>query len=130
MTRENPTPGEGHNAKIRKEIIASVCRDLTTLNAKKDEIAAEISDIKKTRIKDGLGMKISDFNVAMRLYNLEEDTRDEFLSTVRETFDALGVGDQLDWLEADKRLIKANTEPDDAAGEKAAAEAGPVGAAA
>ncbi len=130
MTRENPTPGEGHNAKLRKEIIAGVCRQLADLNAKKDGISAEIRTIKQKRIKGDLDMKISDFNFAMRLYDLEGDNRDELLSTIQETFDALGVGEQLDFITAAEKTTKARNPEDSEDGQAEAPAAGPVQAAA
>src|SRR3546814_10647644 len=57
-------------------------------------------ELKQTRIKGDLGMKIADFNAAYRLYKLEDDDRDTFLDAIRETFEALGIGQQLDWLKA------------------------------
>jgi hypothetical protein len=35
-----------------------------------------------------------------RLFNLEDDGRTTFLKTLRETFDALGYGEQLNFLDA------------------------------
>jgi len=102
----------GHNIKARAEIIQEVCRKVSELEAKRKQIGADISELKNKRIKGDLSMKIGDFNIAYRLYNLEGDARDELLDTVRETFNALGVGEQLDWLQASERAdSRAATPP-------------------
>jgi len=124
--KSTKTEGAGHNSGARSQTIQDVCRRLTALESERKAISDDIRSLKQTEIKGNLGMKISDFNVALRLYQLEGDDRDELLSTVRETFEALGIGEQLDWLKADERSRSRTTEPVDEAGEKAAADAGPV----
>ena len=106
----------GHNAQIRKRIINDVVREIANLEAKRKEISEEIRTIKQKKIKGDLDMKIADFNAVMRLYSLESEDRDKYLSTLQETFDALGVGDQLDFIAAAERASGAN----EAAAEKAA----------
>lgn len=89
----------GHNAKVRKETIVDVCRQLHTLEAERKGISEQINELKQTRIKGELNMKIADFNAAYRLYGLENADRDQFFDALRETFEALGVGGQLDFLQ-------------------------------
>lgn len=89
----------GHNAKARAEIIRRACRDVTDLEEKIKTLGSEIRSIKQSRIKGDLGMKIADFNAALRLYRLEGDDRHRFFDTLRETFRALGVGDQLNFMD-------------------------------
>lgn len=97
----NPRGGNaGHNAASRAEVIRQACRDIAALEAERNSLSKDISDIKQTRIKAGLGMKISDFNIALRLHKLEGDDRSTCIDTVRECFKALGVGEQLDWVTA------------------------------
>jgi len=120
----------GHNSNARKNTIQEACRDITALEAERKAVSDKITALKQKTIKADLGMKVSDFNIALRLYKLEGEDRDELLRTVRETFEALGVGEQLDWLEADERATNRTTEKDDSAGEKGAAGAGSVPAAA
>lgn len=111
MAREK-RPGRGHNsgtvydAAERKKIIQTACKRITDLTAEKKALGDEISSIKNELIKGKLGMKVADFNAALRLYNLEGDERDSMLSTVHETFDALGVGvgETLDWVKASERV--------------------------
>lgn len=99
-TEESQTTDKQHNAKARKATIVEVCGALKSLEAERESISEQIRELKNTRIKGDLGIKIADFNAAYRLYQLEDDARDTFLDTIRETFEALGIGQQLDWLKA------------------------------
>ena len=98
--------GPGHNSEQRRNTIKSACAEISELEEQRKEIGQQIRTIKQKRVKGDLGMKISDFNAAYRLYLLEGDDRSQFFATLRETFRALGVGDQLNFLDV--------PEPDDA----------------
>src|ERR1700723_1092400 len=87
------------NVANRAEVIRQVCCDLANLETERKTIGARISELKQKRIKGDLGMKIADFAVAYRLYGLEQDDRDTLFDTLRETFEALGVGTQLGFLD-------------------------------
>lgn len=102
---ETPLEAEptGHSPSNRKTIIIDVIRRLSILEAERKALSDEMREIRNREIKGDLGMKLSDFNVARRLYLLEGDDRRQMLSTIRETFDALGVGEQLDWITATER---------------------------
>jgi len=122
-------PGKGHNSAPRKKIIRDACSEITSLAAQRRAIGEQIRTIKTVKIKGALGLKIGDFNVALRLYQLEGADRDQLLDTVRETFEALGVGEQLNWLDAAERAAGAATEHVDEGAEAAAAARSPVGSA-
>jgi uncharacterized protein (UPF0335 family) len=92
--------GAGHNAKARKKVIVNTIRRLEALEAERKLVSEQIAEIKAKEIKGDLGMKITDFNVARRLYALEGEDRRELFATLRETFSALGAGDQLDFIDA------------------------------
>ena len=87
------------NSADRKRIINDVINEINAKEATVAELRAEIRRVKQTRIKGDLGMKIGDFNAALRLSKLEADDRDEFLDTLRETFLAQGVGFQTNWVD-------------------------------
>lgn len=93
-------PPRTHNAGERAEIIRNACREITSLEAERQTIGEQIREIKQARIKGDLNMKIGDFNAALRLYKLEGEDRDQFFDSLRETFEALGVGAQLDFVDA------------------------------
>lgn len=110
MARKLKANGEGqdattvqHNSKARKEIISSVCSELHALESEKASINEQIAELKNKRIKGDLGMKVSDFNFAYRAYKLEGKDRALLLDTMRETFEALGIGEQLDFITASQR---------------------------
>lgn len=96
---EGAAPAQSNSA-ARADTIRDVIRELSALEAERKSISEQIREIKQTRIKGDLGMKIADFQAAYRLYQLEGDARDTFFDTLRETFSALGVGGQLNFLEA------------------------------
>lgn len=89
----------GHNSYIRAEKIRDVCKRLKSLDDEIKSLQDDKAQIKNEIIKGQLNMKTSDFMMAYRLYQLENADRDELLDTLRETFKALGVGEQLDWLD-------------------------------
>ena len=102
-------PGDGAdvvplNSQARDAMIVSTIKELDALDVEKQAISDKIREIKMSNIKGTLGMKIADFNIARRLHALEGGDRDELLSTVQETFAALGVGQQLDWIKAAERV--------------------------
>tara|TARA_Y100000310_G_C20568932_1_gene756971 strand:+ start:407 stop:754 length:348 start_codon:yes stop_codon:yes gene_type:complete len=106
---DSNTPASGDNSNARKQTILEVCATLDDLDAQRKQISDKAREVKNKRIKGDLGMKISDFNIARRLYSLEGDHRDEMLDTIRETFDALGVGEQLDFIAAGERMEAKRT---------------------
>lgn len=96
-----PTAGEakppvGNRADTIREVYAKLKR----LYDERAELSEDITKYKSEVIKGQLGLKISDFMIGYRLYNLEDKDRDELLDTIHETFDALGRGEQLDWIKA------------------------------
>lgn len=92
-------PGKGHNLDAaRAADIRAICNKIGGLTAERRIISDKIREIKQKRVKGDLDMKIADFNVAYRLYQLEQDDRNQLLETLRETFSALGIGEQLDFL--------------------------------
>ena len=85
---------------------ATIKEAMDTISEYEDEAAAVNAKLKAYHskvVKGVLGMKIGDFNAAYRLYKLEGPARDNFLETVHEVFNALGVGNQLNWVEAAER---------------------------
>jgi hypothetical protein len=88
------------NSAARAETIRNACRQITELEGTRREASEAIRNVKKTLIKGDLDMKISDFNIALRLYQLEGEDRDQLFDTLKETFAALGQGQQLGFLDA------------------------------
>lgn len=93
-TDEEPSQ-QTSNSASRAGIIKKTIRKINALEAERKLVGAQITEIKQRVIKGDLGMKISDFNAALRLYGLEDEDRATYLDTLRETFEALGIGGQL-----------------------------------
>lgn len=93
----------GHNLAARRDLINQACRELAAMDADIREKQQARAEYKNRVIKGDLGFKMADFNMAYRLYGLEGRDRDELLDTIRETFEALGQGEQLDWLKVSER---------------------------
>jgi ribosome modulation factor len=99
------TPPEELRGANRRAIILHACQQITALEEERKAVGNRIKEV-KGRIKAELGYKIADFNAALRLYQLEDEARDTFIDTLKETFEALGIGGQLDWIETVEREPK------------------------
>ena len=86
--------GIGHNVNEIKKIISDGVREIIGHEARIAGIRAEIKEV-RGGIK-GAGIKMKDFAVAKRLYELEGDERHEALDNIRLCCEALGVGVQGD----------------------------------
>lgn len=98
-------PGPGHNSKEltpaqRRKLIRDVAGELAGIDGEIKQLQEKRAKIKNEKVKGTLGMKTSDFNLALRLHKLEGDDRTEALDTLRECYEALTKGDQLNWLDA------------------------------
>lgn len=80
-------------ASNRADLIRSSVAEIVRLGEEKAALNEQIAEI-KGRVKGELGMKMADFSIALRIYRLEHDDRDQTLDTIRECFEALGVGTQ------------------------------------
>lgn len=91
--------GEGqatkdHNSAEVKQVIKEVADEVIALKAERSEINAKITKA-RGRLKS-LGVKMLDFNAALRLYELEAEDRNESLTAIKLAFEALGIGAQGD----------------------------------
>jgi uncharacterized protein (UPF0335 family) len=96
----------------RAATIRDTCQRVEKLDEEIKALQADRRGLIKDKIKGDLGMKIADFNIAYRMYQLEQEDRDTMVDTMRECFSALGLGDQLNWLDAAEKA-----EPQPAAAE-------------
>lgn len=102
-TEDGDAPGITHNSGDRRVLIQSAYQELERFENELAEIREARKSFKDEVIKGKLGMKTSDFMAGYRLYKLEGSDRDAMLDTIRECFDALGIGGQLDWVAAAER---------------------------
>ena len=89
----------GHNSAARGQVIKDIIHALDEVDSRIAELSEERKRI-KGRIKSDLGEKVSDFNVLRRFYALEQEPRDQLFDLLKEGFGALGIGQQLDFIDA------------------------------
>lgn len=83
--------GVGHNSDVQR-LIKETAEEVIRLKAKKAEIQEQITEV-KSGIK-GKGIKMAEFNAALRLFELEAEDQAESLEKLQLCFAALGLGDQ------------------------------------
>lgn len=83
-----------HNVQEIKDTIREVANEVISLKAEKAEIQAQITEA-KSRLK-GKGIKMADFNAALRLYELDAEDRNESIDSLKLAFEALEIGGQGD----------------------------------
>ena len=88
------------NTGERADIIRSAIRYIEDRESEIRSIREDINEYKSKYVKGDLGFKLSDFNAIMRVAKLERDDRDTFIDTLREGFEALGIGGVVDWVAA------------------------------
>lgn len=102
LNSENIAQGDASAARKsnRRETIRTVGAEIAGLKAQRKAINEQISELVNQVVKGDLGWTIKDFDRAYSLAKLEDDKKDKAFDVLREVFDALGVGDQLSWLDA------------------------------
>ncbi len=83
--------GVGDND-ARAAIIRQAADEILDLEKDKAEISAKISKVKQ-RVK-GEGIKLREFNTALRIYALSAEDRNASLAGIKIAFDALELGSQ------------------------------------
>ena len=88
------------NSAARAELIRDAVRWLAEREAELKAANAKIREYKQKHIKGDLGFKLADWNAVYRVSQLEVEDRNELLDCIREGFDALGIGQVVDWVDA------------------------------
>ncbi len=88
------------NFGARRDTIRDAVAWLAERQAEVKALNAEIAEYKQKHIKGDLGFKLADWNAIYRVSQLEADDRDKLLDTLREGFEALGIGEQASFLDA------------------------------
>lgn len=100
LNGEDQEVTEEYRASNRAATIREACETIGELERQVAGLKAEIKVVKETRIKAELNMKVADFNLAYKLYQMEQGERDGLQDVIRECFAALGIGEQLNWVVA------------------------------
>jgi len=107
------------NSAARAELIREAVRVLAEKEREVQALNADIREYKSKHIKGDLGFKLADWNAVYRVSQLEVEDRNELLDCIREGFDALGIGQVVDWVAAAQatpaRRGNGTTPPDEAA---------------
>ena len=83
-----------HNVKEILAVVKDSAVKVIKLNSERKEIQALITEAKA--VVKAKGIKMADFNAALRLYELEADDRNESLDSLKICFEALELGGQSD----------------------------------
>ena len=84
----------------RAATIKTAVNEILRLNSEIETLQKERTAVKNKLVKGELGMKITDFNIFLRVHQLENDDRNRLFDTLREGFKALGIGEQSSFLSA------------------------------
>lgn len=93
-----PSGNAGHNSEARAKIIRTAVGEMIRLKGEKASIQEMITEV-RGQVKS-LGIKAAEFNLALRYYELEVEDRNPALDHLRELFNALDMGGQLNFLDA------------------------------
>lgn len=92
MSKKDTSSNQPVDLSNARTIIKSAADRIIRLKSERAEIQASITEI-KAEVK-ALGIKMTDFNAALRWYELEAEDRNESLDNLRMCFQALGIGEQ------------------------------------
>ena len=88
------------NSAVRAQLIREACEEVGEFDRQISGLKAERKAVIETKIVAGLGMKKAHFAAAYKLHQMDQGDRDALQDTIREVFASLGVGVQLNWLDA------------------------------
>lgn len=94
------TPTAGHNAAVRREALQKGLSEALQLWRQRDAAQAQARGFSKQataifrRLKADYGWQRTELEYALRTSQMPQEQRDELIDTLREAFEALGVGGQ------------------------------------
>ena len=83
---------EGHNVADLKKVICECAHEMVEILGERKEINERAGDIRK-RLTDA-GVQTKAFDFAVKIQQMEQEARDDYLDSLRINFDALGIGAQ------------------------------------
>lgn len=81
-----------HNVKEINKVIRECATEMTRIKAARQELNEQAGDIRE-RLRDA-GVEVSSFNFALRVRDMEDEARANYIDWLRVSFEALGVGAQ------------------------------------
>ena len=88
------TSNAKHNVANLNKVIKECAVEMKQINVERGDLNERAGDI-RTRLKDA-GVQPAAFQFALRIQDMEQEARDNYLDSLRLNFDALGIGMQGD----------------------------------
>ena len=83
---------QGHDVADLKKVIRECASEMVEIMGERKELNERAGDIRKRLTEGGVQTKAFDF--ALKVQQMEQEARDDYLDSLRLNFDALGVGAQ------------------------------------
>lgn len=96
----NPSPDsavENHNVGNRRVAIQNAAQEMLAIKAERKALNERAREVRQT-LKE-MGVQTPAFDYALRVADMEDEAKAEYLDSLRECFDGLDVGQQLDFLD-------------------------------
>lgn len=108
MAKQLNTESANEPAKTsnRNALIQECAQDMLEIKRQRAELNEQAADIRE-RLRDA-GVQTRAFDYALRVQQMEQEARDEYMDSLRESFGALGIGGQLNFLDAAESEQKGN----------------------
>ena len=95
-------PIQSHSLKSRTNIQQECATEMRRIKATRKELNEQAGDIRK-RLRD-VDINVKAWEAALRISDMEDvEARDAYMDGLRESFEALGVGQQMDWVAAQEQ---------------------------
>ena len=91
-------PTKGHNVKELKKVIRECAQTMVRIKKERKELNEEAGDVRK-RIKEH-GIQPDSFDFAVKQLEREPEARKTYIDDINIAFEALGIGGQVDMIEA------------------------------
>ena len=95
-------PTQDHNVKSRAVIMTECATEMRRIKTERKELNEQAGDIRK-RLRD-VDINVKAWEAALRISDMDDvEARDAYMDGLREAFEALGVGQQMDWIAAQEQ---------------------------
>ena len=87
------TSNAKHNIANLNKVIKECAGEMLQIKSERGDLNERAGDIRK-RLKDA-GVQTAAFDFALRIQDMEQEARDDYLDSLQVNFEALGIGGQL-----------------------------------
>ena len=107
------TTNAKHNVANLTKVIKECAGEMIKIKRERGDLNERAGDI-RTRLKDA-GVQTAAFDFALRIQDMEQEARDDYLDSLQVNFEALGIGGQLSMFpDAASATAKAGNSADEA----------------